>query len=108
MWITRGTINKVSKVLASTGEVVGTYDTDVGPNGIAFDGANIWISNQVCTCVVGNPGCPSCPVGTVTKLRASDGATLGTYAVGTRPQWVAWDGQHVWVTNGSDNTVSRF
>jgi hypothetical protein len=107
MWITRGQANKVSK-LASNGEVLGTYDTDVAPNGIAFDGTNIWTSNQVCGCVVGNPGCPSCPLGTVTKLRASDGAVRGTYEVGERPQWVAWDGQHVWVTNGSDNTVSRF
>ena len=34
------------------------------PYGIAFDGANIWAANDT---------------GTVTKLRASDGSTLGTY-----------------------------
>src|SRR5580704_1805042 len=38
------------------------------PEGVAFDGANIWTAN------FGD--------GTVSKLRASDGAVLGTYTVG--------------------------
>jgi len=36
--------------------------------GVAFDGANIWVTNY---------GSNS-----VTKLRASDGSTLGTFTVG--------------------------
>jgi hypothetical protein len=35
----------------------------------------------------------------VTKLRASNGAFLGTYPVGLRPDMVAFDGSNVWVTN---------
>jgi hypothetical protein len=42
------------------------------PYGIAFDGANIWVTNKLNS-------------GTVTKLRASDGANLGTFGVGSNP-----------------------
>ena len=41
------------------------------PNGMAFDGANIWVSEPR-------------PTTTVTKLRASDGANLGTLNCGLR------------------------
>ena len=38
------------------------------PGGVAFDGASIWVANGDC--------------GTATKLRASDGALLGTFTLG--------------------------
>ena len=42
----------------------------------------------------------------VTKLRASDGALLGTFTVGTTPYGVAFDGANIWVANsGSDNVT---
>jgi len=41
------------------------------PEGVAFDGANIWTAN------FGD--------GTVSKVRASDGAILGTFTVGGSP-----------------------
>ncbi len=43
----------------------------------------------------------------VTKLRASDGANLGTFPVGRPANAVAFDGVNLWVTNGSANTVSK-
>jgi hypothetical protein len=59
------------------------------PGGVAFDGANIWVSNHGST--------------TVTKLRASDGATLGTFAVGFSvgflPGGLAFDGANILVAN---------
>jgi len=58
---------------------------------VAFDGANIWVTNW------GD--------GTVSKLRASDGANLGTFAVGGDPNGVAFDGANIWVTNSG--TVSK-
>jgi hypothetical protein len=107
MWVTLGMFNTVAK-LAVTGAVVGTYPAGTGPNGIAFDGTNIWITDQVCACAPGmTSGCTSCPPGTVTKLSASDGANLGTFFVGARPQWLTHDGTYLWVTNGSDDTVYR-
>jgi DNA-binding beta-propeller fold protein YncE len=67
------------------------------PMGVSFDGANIWVANEFSN--------------NVTKLRASDGATLGTFAV-MRPFGVAFDGANIWVTGGnvtklraSDGTV---
>jgi hypothetical protein len=44
------------------------------PGGVAFDGANMWMSNY-----------ENGSGGTVTKLRASDGAELGTFKVGNGP-----------------------
>src|ERR1700736_1837248 len=43
------------------------FAAGTGPIGVAFDGANIWVAD-----LGGN---------TVSKLRASDGSTLGTFAV---------------------------
>src|ERR1700690_3950207 len=62
------------------------------PYGLAFDGQNIWSANS--------------GEGTVSKLRASDGAALGTFTVGGQPNGVVFDGANVWVTV-SPNTVSK-
>jgi hypothetical protein len=64
------------------------------PSDVAFDGANMWVSNYA------TPG-------TVTKLKASDGTNLGTYSVGTYPVGIAFDGANIWVTNAGDNTVTK-
>ena len=69
--------------LVPTSFTVGkTQNSD--PYGVAFDGANIWTANS------GD--------GTVTKLRTSDGANLGTFTVGGQPNGVVFDGANVWVT----------
>jgi hypothetical protein len=46
----------------------------------------------------------------VTKLRASDGAVLGTFVAGLGPHSVAFDGANVWVTTGGpdDSTSPPF
>jgi DNA-binding beta-propeller fold protein YncE len=38
--------NNVTKLLASTGAVVGTYTAGSFPTGVAFDGTNIWVANS--------------------------------------------------------------
>ncbi len=63
------------------------------PYGAAFDGANIWITNY------GD--------NTVTKLRANDGAILGTFGAGTTPFGVAFDGANIWVSNETANAVTK-
>src|SRR5579872_4987180 len=47
------------------------------PYGLAFDGSNVWSANSE---------------GTVTKLRASDGAVLDNFDVGGVPTGIAFDG----------------
>ncbi len=63
------------------------------PDGIAFDGENMWVANYT--------------DGTVTKIHASDGTNLGTFNVGTFPFGIAFDGANIWVANPGDNTVSK-
>jgi hypothetical protein len=71
----------------------GDFAAGNAPNAVAFDGANIWVTNQVSN--------------TVTKLRASDGANLGTYAVGTNPLALTFDGANIWVANLSSANVTK-
>src|SRR2546422_11304122 len=42
-----------------------------------------------------------------TKLRASDGTVLGTFAVGTDPIGVAFDGANIWVANEGSTNVTK-
>jgi len=63
------------------------------PYGVVFDGVNVWVSNQASN--------------TISKLRASDGATVGTYPVGVSPQGIAFDGNDIWVANYIDNNITR-
>ena len=63
IWATR-IDNKVVKVRASDGKVLGIYDAGTSPFWLAFDGANIWVANF------------GVGTGSVTELRASDGKTL--------------------------------
>src|SRR5271166_1312060 len=63
------------------------------PSCVAFDGANIWVANSGSN--------------TVSKLRPSDGAILGTYTVGTSPQGLAFDGANIWVANVSSADVTK-
>jgi len=77
IWVTNGGNSTVTKVQASDGFVLGTFNVPAGADYVAFDGANIWVTNGS----IVNPS--------VTKLRASDGALLGTFNVGGGPVGVA-------------------
>lgn len=70
-----------------------TFNVGQRAEGIAFDGASIWVANS------GD--------GTVSKLRASDGASQGTFRVGASPRGVAFDGTSIWIANSGDGTVSK-
>ena len=74
-------------------EAGNTFAVGDGPAGVAFDGANIWVANR--------------DDDTVSKLRASDGMTLGTFAVGNDASGVAFDGANIWVTNNVGDSVSK-
>ena len=63
------------------------------PSAVAFDGANIWVANANSN--------------NVSKLRASDGTSLGTFTVGILPHGVAFDGANIWVADLGGNTVTK-
>lgn len=87
----------VTTIAATSGKVVGRTDLTVterrtfavgsGPIELAFDGVNIWVTNQRSN--------------DVTKLRASDGANLGTFPVDFGPVGIAFDGANIWVACGN-------
>ena len=115
------------------GKVLGAFPVGANPQGICFDGTNMWITaafgdnvNKLRAsdgAVLGTFAVGMEPIfaafdganiwvanegsGTATKLRASDGALLGTFTVGTTPRGVAFDGTNVWVTNSGSKTVSQ-
>jgi DNA-binding beta-propeller fold protein YncE len=64
------------------------------PLGIIYDGANIWVTDDI--------------PGSVDKLRKLDstGAILQSVDVGTSPPFPAFDGTNIWVPNSVSNTVS--
>lgn len=109
-----------------------TFEVGDGPEGIAFDGTALWVTNQFSNtvmklsgdgAVLGTFAVGRRPIGvaadtgsvwvanhlsdTVTKLRASDGARLGTFAVGNGPGGIAAAGGEVWVANRNANTVTK-
>jgi DNA-binding beta-propeller fold protein YncE len=90
--VANGASNNVTK-LNQNGKTLGTFTVGNGPLGLAYDGANIWVTNS------GDS--------TVAKVRATDGAILGTFAVGINPWGVVFDGANIWVANYSDNTISK-
>jgi DNA-binding beta-propeller fold protein YncE len=110
-----------------------TFSVGSHPQGICFDGANIWVANLGSDNVtklkasdgslVGTYAVGSSPFGicfdganiwvanfgsdNVTKLKASDGSLVGTYAVGSHPLGICFDGANIWVANEGSNTVSK-
>ena len=103
------------------------------PEGLAFDGASMWVANagnNTLTklrvsdgAILGTFSLPGSPIGvafdganiwaviesqnSVTKVRASDGTVLGTFSVGSFPIGIAFDGANVWVANAGSNSVSK-
>jgi hypothetical protein len=88
-WI--GTVNGVFKMRTNDFFVVG-YMTNVNARYIATDGYSIWASETTST---------------ITRIRISDNANLGTINVPNGPGYMTFDGFSMWVTN-DDNTITRF
>ena len=64
------------------------------PQGMAFDGTNIWVANQLSN--------------NVTKIRANDGSVVGTYSVGSNnPVNLVFDGTYIWSTNHLGGSVTK-
>ena len=99
MWVTNYNGQSCTK-LAASGDILATYTFLTAPGGnppyprrIAFDGTYIRVTRA--------------GQNTVSKLRTSDGATLGTFPTGSGPYGIAFDGANIWVANYTGNTVTK-
>src|SRR5579863_276295 len=92
LWTANSGDGTVTKLRTSDGANLGTFTVGGQPNGVVFDGANVWVTVS-----------PD----SVTKLRASDGKSLGSFDVGGAPWWPAFDGENIWVPSTSSGTVSK-
>jgi DNA-binding beta-propeller fold protein YncE len=73
---------------------MGTFRVGAFPQFVAFDGANIWVTDQ--------------GTNSISKLSACNGALIGTFAAGSLTTGIAFDGANVWAGNSGDGTLSKF
>jgi DNA-binding beta-propeller fold protein YncE len=83
----------VAKLRVNDGRILGVYPVGQQPNQLAFDGANVWVTNTV--------------DGTVSRLRASDGHLVFTVPAGISPNGIVFDGHDIWVANSYAHTVTK-
>ncbi len=113
---------------------VTSFTVGDGPQHVAFDGANIWVTNYYSNTVTKLNAATGAVVGTysggislngiafdganmwitngtvsgtVKKISAATGTTIGTYSVGNSPQGIAFDGDYIWVVNYGSNNVTK-
>jgi YVTN family beta-propeller protein len=77
----------------STNAVTATVTVGTSPSGIAYDGANVWVTNY---------GSLS-----VSKVNASTNTVSTTLTVGKQPYQALYSAGSIWVTNFASATVSR-
>lgn len=134
IWVTNYGSNSVTKIDPISNLVVGTYLVGSGPRGVTFDGTYIWVANYNGNTVtkldpsngqvLGTFSVGSAPwnvaVNTtdhtiwvanrnsnnVMKLNQS-GSVLLTVATDRNPQFLAFDGTNMWVSNYSDYTIEE-
>lgn len=92
MWARGSLMGKVSKLRTGDATVAAVFTIGDEAFSMCFDGANMWIGTFF---------------GGVTKVRAIDGANLGTFA-GASVGALAFDGASVWMTNQGENSVTKF
>jgi len=89
-------LDTTARCTLSTGIRVCVFPTNGDASGfLARDSqGHIWVTNQ--------------NTDTVSKMRAKDGAVLGTYATGNIPCGVLFVNGVIWVANGGNGTISKF
>jgi len=136
VWVTSSTSNFVTKLRASDGANLGSFNISGASFGIAFDGVNIWVTpfggNRIkrlrasdgfllSDILVGSVGntlrgivfdganlwATNFSTNSIVKLRAADGTNLGSFPTGNAPVGAAFDGSRIWVTNSGDNSVAK-
>ncbi len=88
-----GLSHGLTKIRPSDGAILGTFTVGGSPFGLAFDGENIWVTNNADD--------------TVSKVRASDGQVLFTVPAGPSPWGIVNDGEGLWVANANAHTLTH-
>ena len=70
-----------------------TFTVGTSPQGVAFDGTNIWVANFSSN--------------SVSKINPTTNTVTDTVTVDTNPRGVTFDGTNIWVTNQTSNNVSK-
>ena len=92
MWVANNGNNTdtVSKFDAASMTLVASYNTGNSPDGVAFDGTNIWVTNSY---------------GNSAVVLNRNGKELAGYIVGIFPLSMVFDGQSMWIGNGTGTNV---
>jgi hypothetical protein len=126
MWAVTPSSSFVVKVRASDGVVLGAYPVGSFPGHVAFDGSNVWVGGTPITKLRASDGTNLGSVSVwaqalafdganvwchgpsqLAKVRASDGAILGTYSGGGGTYGgIVFDGENIWVPSQTNNWIT--
>ena len=93
VWVANQQSDSLTKLRASDGLNLGTFETGTRPVALTYDGTHVWVANKMSNNVM--------------KFLAKDGSLVATIGVGQQPEGLAFDGKDVWVANGGENTVTK-
>jgi len=106
-WVIDWQSNTISKVLASTGEVLAEFDgpsniTDPRPTGITWDGLDLWLSYEEEERIYRiKPNTP--PLLDVLDFFDAPGTIEG----GARPKGLGWDGEFLWNADSGTGKIYK-
>ncbi len=132
VWIANYATGYITKIRASDATVAGSYRWGLAPRAILFDGESLWFTLGSPQAIVkfrpadgaqlAYYAMPSLSLqalafdgthiwvgamNSVTKMRASDGAVVGTYPAGRYPVAMAFDGTSIWVADLDVSFVTK-
>jgi hypothetical protein len=84
------------KIDGVTGAILGTYQLgalDSWLSQCCIVGDYIWVADYDYACLI--------------KVQRSDGAVVGSYTVGTYPEYVHYDGTNIWVSDNSSGKIYK-
>jgi len=94
IWVTSGNSTSVTKLRASDGANLGSFDVGSITVGATFDGTYVWLADW------------GYAANTVTKVRPDDGSVQGVYSIGNYgPYAVIFDGENIWVSTLESTVV---
>jgi YVTN family beta-propeller protein len=98
VWSSNYSDGTVSRIDARTGKVVATIETGGKPTGLSVTPGAVWVGSQ--------EGFPAGP-GDIYRIDTATNAVSTVHVGHPTPGWFAATSTDLWISNQSDNTVSR-